>query len=165
MAGFAPPIHAFLLRNPQQERGWPGRRPAMTKKSIRARLVRFPAGLHQTEAFLDLAEHKRKVLALLRREAGQDLLLLALQPRDQLLMQRLALSCHAELELAAVALILDAFHQLPRHQRGDRAADGGFVGAGPMRNVLRAARVGAEAERPQYPPPRNIPPVTLLISA
>src|SRR6476659_7726083 len=95
----------------------------MTKKSIRAGLVRFGAGLHQTEAFLDLAEHKRKLLALLRGEAGQDLMLLAPQPRDQLLVQRLALSCHAEPELAAIVFILDTFHQLPRHQGGDRAAE------------------------------------------
>src|SRR5260370_42269332 len=132
MAGFAPPIHAFLLRNPQQERGWPGRRPAMTKKSIRARLVRFPAGLHQTEAFLDLAEHKRKVLALLRGEAGQDLLLLALQPRDQLLIQRLALSCHAELELAAVLFIFHTFHRFPGHQARCPAEDWGIVGPGAL---------------------------------
>src|SRR5438552_17328746 len=69
--------------------------------SIRACFVRFPAGLHETEAFFDLAEHNRKILALLRGEAGKDLLLPALQPRDQLLVQRLALSCHAQLELAA----------------------------------------------------------------
>src|SRR5260370_31703195 len=113
MAGLVPAIHAFLLANQQQGRGWAGRRPVMTKKSIRARLVRVPAGLHQTEAFLDLAEHKRKVVALLRGKAGKDLLLLALQPRDQLLIQRLALSCHAELELAAVRVILEAFHPVP----------------------------------------------------
>src|SRR5258708_20347850 len=113
MAGLVPAIHAFLLRNQQQERGWPGRGPAMTKKSIRARLVRVPAGLHQTEAFLDLAEHKRKVLALLRGKAGKDLLLLALQPRDQLLIQRLALSCHADLEPPAVAFFSPTFPPPP----------------------------------------------------
>src|SRR5260370_17331938 len=113
--------------------------------SIRARLVRVPAGLHQTEAFLDLAEHKRKVLALLRGKAGKDLLLLALQPRDQLLIQRLALSCHTELELAAVVFILETFHPLPRHQRGDPAADGGVVGPGPICNALRPAPIVSEA--------------------
>src|SRR5258706_3218741 len=46
---------------------------------IRARVVRFLAGLHETETFLDLAEHKRQILALLRGKAGQDLLFLALQ--------------------------------------------------------------------------------------
>ena len=51
---------------------------------------RLLAGLHQIEALLDLAEQAREFLALLRREAGQDLLLPAQQPRDQLLVQRLA---------------------------------------------------------------------------
>src|SRR6266566_1083229 len=133
--------------------------------SIRAGLVRFPAGLHETEASLDLAEHNRKIPAFLRGETGQDLLLLALQPRDQLLVQCLALSRHAQPELAAVVFIFDAFHQLPFHQRRDRAADGGFVGSGAMRNILRAAGFVAEAERRQHAPFRNIQPVALLIFA
>src|SRR5258708_12717631 len=60
---------------------------------IRARVVRFLAGLHETETFLDLAEHKRKILALPRGKPGQDLLLLALQPRDLFFLRRLAPSC------------------------------------------------------------------------
>jgi hypothetical protein len=61
------------------------------------------------------------------------------------------------LELAAVVFVLDAFHELPRHQCRDGAADAGFVRSGAMRNVLRAARIIAESERaqahaiPEYP--------------
>ena len=51
------------------------------------------------------------------------------------------------------------------HQRRDGAADGGFMGAGAMRDVLRAAGVVAETERRQHPPFRNIQPVALLIFA
>src|SRR5229473_6891472 len=133
--------------------------------SIRARLVNLLAGLYETETLLNFAEHERKILALLRGEARKDLLLLALQPRDQLLVQRFALSRHAQPVLAAVVFILDAFDQLPPHQRGDRAADGGFVRPGAMRNVLRTGRIIAEAKRRQHAPFRNIQPVAFLIFA
>ena len=49
------------------------------------------------------------------------------------------------------------------HQRGNGAADGGFVGAGAMRDVLRAAGIVAEAERRQHAPFRNVEPVARLI--
>src|SRR6202011_2372449 len=83
--------------------------------SISPCLVRFLAGLHEIEVFLDLAQHPRKILALLRRQARQDFLLLAQQARDQLLVQRLPRPRHAQLKLTAVICILDAFHELPRH--------------------------------------------------
>src|SRR5260370_4833527 len=75
---------------------------------IRARVVRFLAGLHETETFLDLAEHKRKILALLRGKAGQDRLLLALQPRERIFVQRLTFLYHSQLEFPALLFILYA---------------------------------------------------------
>src|SRR5260370_32172034 len=76
--------------------------------SIRPRLARFPAGLHQIEALLDLAEHQPEIFSLLRGEARQDLLLLAQQARDQFLVQPIALPRHAQLVLAAVVFFFVA---------------------------------------------------------
>ena len=120
-------------------------------------------GLHQIEAMLDLAQQQREILALARGQAGQDLLFPAQQARDQFLVERAAFPRHAQPEFAAVIRILDAFHQLPLHQRVDGAADGGFVGSGAMGDVLRAAGILAEAERRQHPPFRDVEPVTRLI--
>src|SRR5258706_1139080 len=133
--------------------------------SIRLLGVRLLAGLHEIEALLDLAEHQRKILALLRRETRQDFLLLALQARDQLLIQRFALARHAQLELSAIVFVLDSLHEVPWHQRYDSAAGGGFVRPRAMRNVLRTAGVVAEAERCQHAPSRNVQPVALLVFA
>src|SRR3979490_1504334 len=109
-------------------------------RSIIPRLARFLAGLHQIETVLDLAEHQREILSLLRGEAGQDLLLLAQQTRDQLLVQRFALPRHAQPVLAAVVFVFDALDELSPQQRRDRAADGGFVRSGAMRNIFRPPR-------------------------
>src|SRR3977135_4075877 len=129
-------------------------------RSIHPRLARLLGGLHQIETPLDLAARMRKILALLRGEARQDLLLAAQQARDQFPVQRAALPRQAQLVLAAVVFVLDALHQLPLHQRGHRAADGGFVGPGAMRDVLRAARLVTKAKRRQHPPFRTIQPVS-----
>ena len=64
----------------------------------------------------------------------------AQQARDQLLVERAALAGHAQAEFAAVVRILDALDQLPPHQRGDGAADGGFVGPGAMRRCIARCR-------------------------
>src|SRR5438270_269709 len=61
--------------------------------------------------------------------------------------------------LAAIVLVLDALDDLPLHQRRDRAADGGFMGAGALSDILRAAGIVAEAERRQHAPFRNVEPV------
>ena len=74
-----------------------------------------------------------------------------------------ALAGQAQAEFAAVVLVLDALDHLPLHQRGDRAADGRFMGAGAMGDVLRAAGVVAETERRQHAPFRNVEPVARLI--
>src|SRR5258707_15621407 len=71
--------------------------------------VRLPAGLHEIEAVLDLAEHPRKLRALLRGEAGENLLLPAQQARDQLLVERLSLPRHAQGEFAAGAPLFGPF--------------------------------------------------------
>src|SRR3984893_14545419 len=63
-----------------------------SQRSIRLLRIRLLAGLHQVEAFLDLAEQRRQLLALLRGEASQNFLLLAQQARDQLLVERFALA-------------------------------------------------------------------------
>src|ERR1700736_3934412 len=107
----------------------------MTKRiSIRLFRVRFLAGLNQVEALLDLAKQRHKILALLHGEARQDLLFLAEQARDQFLIKRLALAAQPKAEFAAVVFVLDALDQLPVYQRGDGAADGGFVRARALRN-------------------------------
>src|SRR3981081_1356964 len=95
-------------------------------RSIIPRLARFLAGLHKIETVLDLAEHQRKILSLLRGEARQDLLLLAQQTRDHLLLQRFALPRHAQPVLAAVVFVFDALGAVAPQPRRDRAADGGF---------------------------------------
>ena len=75
-----------------KRRRWPVTSLAMTSESsILPRLPRFLAGLHQAETLLDLAEQLCEILALLRREAGQDHLLPTQQARDQLLVQRFSL--------------------------------------------------------------------------
>src|SRR6516165_7381354 len=82
--------HAFrktALRLPDHARD-----NAMAAGSIRLFLVGLPAGLHQIEALLDLAEQQRQILAFLGGKAGEDLLLPAQKARDQLFVQRAALS-------------------------------------------------------------------------
>ncbi|MDA9398059.1 hypothetical protein XH79_04300 [Bradyrhizobium sp. CCBAU 45389] len=49
------------------------------------------AGLDQVEACFDLGEQGRELLALLRGEAGEDLVLTPQLLREQLLVQRAAL--------------------------------------------------------------------------
>src|SRR3984957_10967019 len=128
-------------------------------------LPRLLAGLHKIKTALDLAEQAREIGLLLRAETRHDLPLFAQQPRDQSFVQRSSFPRHAQGELAAIVLILDPFDELARHQRRDGAANGGFVGARAMRNVLRAACLVAEAKCGQHPPFRDIQPVALLILA
>src|SRR6266436_6886936 len=134
-------------------------------RSIRLLRVGLRAGLHQIKAPLDLAEQASKLLALARGEASKNLLLPALQARDQLLIERLAPARQAQVEFTAVFFVLDALDDLPPHQRGDGAADGRFMQIGAVRDILRAAGAVAEAERRQHPPFRNVQPIALLIFA
>src|SRR6266700_1048461 len=136
---------------------------AIKAKLIRLLLIRLAAGLHQIEAVLDLAEQPGECLALLGRKAGQDLLLPVQQARDQLLVERAALAGQAQPKLAAIVLVLDALDEASLQQRGNGAADSGFVRPRAVRNVLRAAGVVTEAQRCQHAPFRNVESVALLI--
>src|SRR3954453_4848150 len=136
---------------------------ALKKPSIFARLARFLAGLNQAEALLDLPKHACEISAVLFGKAGQDLLLPSQQARNEFLVQRRPLPRQPQLECAAIVRILDAFHKLAVHQRGHGTADGGFVGSGAMRDILRAARFVSEAERCQHPPFRSVEPVSLSV--
>src|SRR5258708_35956551 len=107
---------------------------------VSPRLAGFPAGLHETEAVLDLAEQRREILSLLRGKAGQNLLLPAQQARDQFLVQRFALPRHAQLVLAAVLFVFDAFDHAPPPPRRARPADGLCFRSGAMRTEPPASR-------------------------
>ena len=56
-----------------------------------------------------------EVLLFPRGETGQDLLLLSLQARNELAVERMSLACQAQHELAAVVVILDPLHEIPLH--------------------------------------------------
>src|SRR5260370_464875 len=175
MPGLVPGIHVF---EPSQRTWMAGHRraeatpsfgqlcAAMTESvSIRVFRVRLLAGLDEVKALFDLAEQCCKILSLLHGEARQNLLFLAQQARNQFLVQRLALAGQAKAEFAAVVCILDTFHNLPFHQRGDGAANGRFMGPGALGDVLCTAGIIAETERRQHPPFRDVEPVPRLILA
>src|SRR5690349_13877336 len=71
--------------------------------------------LHKIEAMFDLAEQARQILLFPRGETGQDLLLLSLETRNELAVERMSLACQAQHELAAVVVILEAFQKIPLH--------------------------------------------------
>ena len=133
------------------------------EKSIRLLRVGLLAGLHQFEAVFELAQQGSEVAALLRRETRQDLLFAPQQPRKQFLVKRAALARQAQAEFAAIVGVFDPLDDLRLHQRRHRAADGRFVGARALRDVLRAAGFLAETERRQHAPARDIETMALPI--
>jgi hypothetical protein len=76
-------------------------------------------------------------------------------------------SVSSQAEFAAIiGFVLDPLDRSRvMQQRGHRAADRGFVRAGAMRDVLRAARIAAEAECRDDAPGRNIEAIARLILA
>src|SRR6516164_1253124 len=121
--------------------------------------------LHKVETLLDLAEQTREISSFAVAEAGHNLPFLALQARNQILVEHPSLGGQTQHKFAAVVLVLDPLDEPPRHQRRDCPADGGFVRASTVRNILGAAGFGAKAKRGQHSPFRNVEAISIPVFA